>query len=107
MAILGVVISGALIGLLGKLLTSSKHLPFWLTIVYGVGGAVGGWLLLGLSDDAMGGTGWSRWTGATGVAATVVINACLAFRGDENAKRRTQPPTRRDLLATESDFESR
>jgi hypothetical protein len=82
-AILGVAIGGALIGLLGKLLASSKHVPLWLTIGCGVGGAVGGWLLFGLSGDDMGGSGWFRWMVATGAAAAVVINACLAFRGDE------------------------
>jgi hypothetical protein len=84
MAILGVVTGGALIGLLGKLLASIKHIPLWLTIVYGVGGALGGWLLLGLSDQDIGGSGWLRWTVASGVSAAVVINACLAFRADEN-----------------------
>lgn len=83
MAILGVAIGGALIGLLGNLLVS-KHIPVWLTIMCGAGGAVGGWLLFGVSDDDMGGSGWLRWIVASGVAAAVVINACLAFRRDEN-----------------------
>lgn len=85
MAILGVVIGGALIGSLGKLLSSSKNIPLWLTILCGVGGAVGGWMLFGLTDDEVAGYGWLRWIVAGGVAAAVVINTCLAFRGDENA----------------------
>jgi uncharacterized membrane protein YeaQ/YmgE (transglycosylase-associated protein family) len=83
MGILGVVIGGALIGFLGNVLVSQR-MPVWLTIGCGVGGAVGGWLLFGLSVDGMGGFDWLRWIVAYGVAAAVVINACLAFRGDEN-----------------------
>jgi|1185.fasta_scaffold1041559_1 hypothetical protein len=84
MAILGVVIGGALIGLLGNRLASNQQIPVWLTIACGVGGAVGGWLLFGVTADDLGGSGLLRWIVASGVAAAAVINACLAFRGDEN-----------------------
>ena len=60
MAILGVVIGGALIGLLGNRLASNKQIPVLLTIACGVGGAVAGWLLFGVSGDDMGGPGWLR-----------------------------------------------
>jgi hypothetical protein len=84
MGIFGVVIGGALIGLLGKVLASSKLMPLWLMIVCGVGGAVGGWLLFGLSAEGMAGMHWLRWIVAGGVAAAVVTNACLAFRGEDS-----------------------
>ena len=83
MALVGVVIGGALIGLLGNLLVS-RHIPVWLTMVCGAGGAMGGWMLSGVSGDDMGGSGLLRWIVASGVAAAVVINACLAFRRDED-----------------------
>ena len=88
MAILGLIFAGALIGLLGKVvLASSLDIPVGLTMACGVAGALSGWLLVGaLTGNDTPGSGWLRWIVASGVAAIVVLNACLVFRGDESHK---------------------
>ena len=82
-AILGVIIAGGIIGLVGSLLRPSEDMPLWLTILCGVGGAIGGWLIYGaISGDDAQGSGWLRWLVAGVVAAALVTNAQLTFRGD-------------------------
>jgi uncharacterized membrane protein YeaQ/YmgE (transglycosylase-associated protein family) len=82
-AILGVIIAGGIIGVLGNYLRPSEDMPLWLTILCGVGGATGGWLVYGaISGDGTQASGWSRWLVASVIAAVAVINAQLTFRGD-------------------------
>jgi uncharacterized membrane protein YeaQ/YmgE (transglycosylase-associated protein family) len=86
--ILGVVLAGALIGLVGKVVLASRlNIPVWLAMACGVGGAVSGWLLLGaLSGGDSPQSDWLRFVVSSGFAAAVVTHACLAFRGDESDK---------------------
>jgi uncharacterized membrane protein YeaQ/YmgE (transglycosylase-associated protein family) len=84
-AILGVIIAGVVIGLLGKLLVRSEDMPLWLTILCGVGGAIGGWFLYGaISGGDARESGWLRWLVAGVVATLAVINAQLTFRADSS-----------------------
>jgi uncharacterized membrane protein YeaQ/YmgE (transglycosylase-associated protein family) len=87
-AILGVVLAGALIGLCGKVaLASSVGIPVWLAMACGAGGAVSGWFLSGALSGYDGPEfEWLRLIVSSGLAVAVVVHACLAFRGDESDK---------------------
>jgi uncharacterized membrane protein YeaQ/YmgE (transglycosylase-associated protein family) len=78
MGIIGVIVAGIIIGLLGKLLApgDKDNIPFWLTIVCGIGGVVIGWYVYaGLGGDKTSGVDWVRWFVAIVVSAVLVIIA--------------------------------
>ena len=73
------IIIGAIIGLLGKLVApgDKDNIPIWLTILCGIGGVIIGWFIY----SAFGGTGetdgvdWVRWIVAIITAAVLVMIA--------------------------------
>ena len=78
MEIIGVIIAGIIIGLLGKLVAPGDrdNIPFWLTILCGIGGVIIGWFVY----SAFGGNGsdgvdWVRWIVAIAIAAVLVMIA--------------------------------
>ena len=77
--ILTVLIGGIIIGLLGKLVAPGHRdkIPFWLTIVCGIGGVLVGTLLYGAiwSRADTPGIDWWRHIWQVGVAAVLVMVA--------------------------------
>ena len=76
--IIVLIIIGAIIGLLGKLVApgDKDNIPIWLTILCGIGGVILGWFIY----SAFGGNGsagidWVRWIVAIIVAAVLVMIA--------------------------------
>lgn len=78
MDIIGVVIAGAIIGLLGKFVATGDkdNIPLWLTIVCGVGGVLLGWYVYeAFGGGVTSGVDWVRWIVAILVAAALVMIA--------------------------------
>jgi uncharacterized membrane protein YeaQ/YmgE (transglycosylase-associated protein family) len=76
--IIGVIIAGIIIGLLGKFFAPGDrdNIPFWLTIVCGVGGVlIGYYLAAALGVEATRGIDWIRWIISIVVAAVLVMVA--------------------------------
>ena len=72
------IIVGAIIGLLGKLVApgDKDNIPIWLTILCGIGGVLLGMLVY----SAFGGNGspgvdWTRWAVSIAIAAVLVVLA--------------------------------
>ena len=87
--IIVLIIIGAIIGLLGKLVApgDKDNIPIWLTILCGIGGVLLGWFIY----DAFGGgvtsgVDWVRWIVAIVVAAILVVIASTVT-GRNTAKR--------------------
>ena len=83
------IIIGAIIGLLGKLVApgDKDNIPIWLTILCGIGGVILGWFVYA----AFGGNGsvgidWTRWIVAILVAAVLVVIAST-MTGRNTSKR--------------------
>jgi uncharacterized membrane protein YeaQ/YmgE (transglycosylase-associated protein family) len=78
MEIIGVIVAGIIIGLLGKLLApgDKDNIPFWLTLVCGIGGVLIGWYVYdALGGDKTSGVDWVRWAVSIVVAAVLVVIA--------------------------------
>ncbi|MBM7786056.1 GlsB/YeaQ/YmgE family stress response membrane protein [Tenggerimyces flavus] len=78
MEVIGVIIAGIIIGLLGKWVAPGNrdNIPFWLTLVCGVGGVLIGYYvagLLGVKDTP--GIDWLRWIISIVLAAVLVVIA--------------------------------
>jgi uncharacterized membrane protein YeaQ/YmgE (transglycosylase-associated protein family) len=72
------VVVGAIIGLLGKLVApgDKDNIPIWLTIVCGIGGVLlGYWIYSLFGGDGSGGVDWVRWIVAILTAAVLVVIA--------------------------------
>jgi uncharacterized membrane protein YeaQ/YmgE (transglycosylase-associated protein family) len=85
------IIIGAIIGLLGKLVApgDKDNIPIWLTILCGIGGVIIGWFIY----SAFGGNGsrgidWVRWIVAIVVAAVLVVIASTVTGRNTNSTRR-------------------
>jgi uncharacterized membrane protein YeaQ/YmgE (transglycosylase-associated protein family) len=86
MEIIGVIVAGIIIGLLGKLVApgDKDNIPFWLTIVCGIGGVVIGWYVYSaLGGDETSGVDWIRW------AVAIVVSAVLVMVASTVTGRRT------------------
>ncbi|MCP3422304.1 GlsB/YeaQ/YmgE family stress response membrane protein [Nocardioides pinisoli] len=71
-------IIGAIIGLLGKLVApgDKDNIPIWLTILCGIGGVLlGYWIYSLFGGDGSGGVDWVRWIVAVLTAAVLVVIA--------------------------------
>jgi uncharacterized membrane protein YeaQ/YmgE (transglycosylase-associated protein family) len=76
--IIGVIIAGIIIGLLGKFFAPGNrdNIPFWLTIVCGIGGVlIGYYLAAALGVEATSGIDWTRWIISIVVAVVLVMIA--------------------------------
>ena len=72
------IIVGAIIGLLGKLVApgDKANIPIWLTILCGIGGVLlGYWIYSLFGGDGSGGIDWVRWIVAVLTAAVLVVIA--------------------------------
>ena len=90
MEIIFVVIVGAIIGFLGKLVApgDKDNTPIWLTILCGIGGVLIGWYIY----DAFGGNDtngvdWVRWIVSIACAAVLVVIASTVT-GRNTVRRR-------------------
>ncbi|MCW2848168.1 MAG: hypothetical protein JWR90_2142 [Marmoricola sp.] len=89
MEIIFVIIVGAVIGLLGKLIApgDKDNIPIWLTILCGIGGVVIGWYIYSaFGGDGSNGVDWVRWIVAVIVAAVLVVIAS-SVTGRNTGKR--------------------
>ena len=78
MEIIFVVIVGAIIGFLGKLVApgDKDNTPIWLTILCGIGGVIIGWFIYSaFGGNGSSGVDWVRWIVAVVVAAVLVMVA--------------------------------
>jgi len=72
------IIVGAIIGLLGKLVApgDKDNIPIWLTILCGIGGVLlGYWIYSLFGGDGSNGVDWVRWIVAIITAAVLVVIA--------------------------------
>ena len=72
------IIVGAVIGLLGKLVApgDKDNIPIWLTILCGIGGVLLGYAIYSFfGGDGSGGVDWTRWIVSIIVAAVLVVVA--------------------------------
>lgn len=78
MEVIGVIIAGIIIGLLGKWVAPGNrdNIPFWLTLVCGVGGVLIGYYVSGLLGvKSTPGIDWIRWIISIVLAAVLVVIA--------------------------------
>jgi uncharacterized membrane protein YeaQ/YmgE (transglycosylase-associated protein family) len=78
MAIIWLIIVGAIIGLLGKLVApgDKDNTPIWLTILCGIGGVIiGYYIYAAFGGDGSKGVDWVRWIVAVVVSAVLVMIA--------------------------------
>ncbi|RJK97829.1 GlsB/YeaQ/YmgE family stress response membrane protein [Vallicoccus soli] len=90
MEIIGLIVVGAVIGLLGKLVApgDKDNVPILLTIVLGVVGVVAGfYLAAALGVEATSGIDWIRWIISIAVAAVLVV-AASTIMGRNTSQRR-------------------
>ena len=76
--IIVLIIVGAVIGLLGKLVApgDKDNIPIWLTILCGIGGVLlGYWIYSLFGGDGSNGVDWVRWIVAIITAAVLVVVA--------------------------------
>jgi uncharacterized membrane protein YeaQ/YmgE (transglycosylase-associated protein family) len=76
--IIVLIIIGAIIGLLGKLVApgDKDNIPIWLTILCGIGGVLlGYWIYSLFGGDGSSGIDWTRWIVAIITAAVLVVIA--------------------------------
>ncbi len=80
---ISLLIGGAVIGLLGKLLApdSRDNIPMWLTVICGIGGMnIGYWIYSFFGGDGSNGVDWTRWVVAVLTSALLVVLAAAALR---------------------------
>jgi len=78
MELIGLLIAGVIIGLLGKLVApgDKDKIPFWATVLCGVGGVLlGYWISGALGVAQTNGVDWVRWLISIIVAAVLVVAA--------------------------------
>jgi uncharacterized membrane protein YeaQ/YmgE (transglycosylase-associated protein family) len=84
-------IIGAIIGLLGKLVApgDKDNIPIWLTILCGIGGVLlGYWIYSLFGGDGSGGVDWVRWIVAVLVAAVLVVIASTVTGRNSGSRSR-------------------
>ena len=83
-------VAGAVIGLLGKLVApgDKDNIPLWLTVVCGVAGIiVGRWVYTAFGGNGSPGVDWVKWLVAILVSAGFVVVASTAT-GRNTTRRR-------------------
>ena len=85
--IIVLIIVGAIIGLLGKLVApgDKDNIPIWLTILCGIGGVLLGYAIYSaFGGDGSGGVDWVRWLVAIITAAVLVVIASTVTGRNSN-----------------------
>ena len=85
------IIVGAIIGLLGKLVApgDKDNIPIWLTILCGIGGVLlGYWIYSFFGGDGSNGVDWVRWIVAIITAAVLVVIASTVTGRNANSGHR-------------------
>jgi uncharacterized membrane protein YeaQ/YmgE (transglycosylase-associated protein family) len=94
MEIIFVIVAGAIIGLLGKLIApgDKDNIPIWLTILCGIGGVILGWYVYSAfgGDGNTDGVDWVRWIVAIVVAAVLVVIASTVTGKNAGNRNRTR-----------------
>jgi uncharacterized membrane protein YeaQ/YmgE (transglycosylase-associated protein family) len=89
--IIVLIIIGAIIGLLGKLVApgDKDNIPIWLTILCGIGGVLLGYAIYSaFGGDGSKGIDWTRWVVAIITSAVlVVIASTVTGRNSGNRTR--------------------
>lgn len=91
MDIIGLIVAGAIVGLLGKLVAPRHrdNIPLWLTVVCGIGGVlIGFYVAAALGVEATRGIDWMRWIVSIIVAAVLVAIAATVTGGRRRLVRR-------------------
>jgi uncharacterized membrane protein YeaQ/YmgE (transglycosylase-associated protein family) len=95
MEIIGLIIVGAIVGLLGKFVApgDKDHTPIWLTVILGIAGVLLGYVVSGaLGVASTDGIDWIRWIISIAIAALLVIAAStLMGRNTGPGPRRSAP----------------
>ncbi|MEV7396685.1 GlsB/YeaQ/YmgE family stress response membrane protein [Aeromicrobium sp. NPDC092404] len=90
MEIIGLIVAGAIIGLLGKLVApgDKDNIPIWLTILCGIGGVLIGYAIYSaFGGDGSSGVDWVRWAVAIATAAVLVVIASTVTGRSNNRTR--------------------
>jgi uncharacterized membrane protein YeaQ/YmgE (transglycosylase-associated protein family) len=90
MEIIWLIIVGAIIGLLGKLVApgDKDNIPIWLTILCGIGGVILGYYIYSaFGGDGSGGVDWVKWIVAVVTAAVLVMIASTLTGKNTGSKR--------------------
>jgi uncharacterized membrane protein YeaQ/YmgE (transglycosylase-associated protein family) len=85
--IIVLIIVGAIIGLLGKLVApgDKDNIPIWLTILCGIGGVLlGYWIYSLFGGNGSNGVDWVRWIVAVITAAVLVVIASTVTGRNSN-----------------------
>ena len=85
--IIVLIVIGAIIGLLGKLVApgDKDNIPIWLTILCGIGGVLlGYWIYSLFGGDGSSGIDWVRWLVAILTAAVLVVIASTVTGRNHN-----------------------
>ena len=89
--IIVLIIVGAIIGLLGKLVApgDKDNIPIWLTILCGIGGVLlGYWIYSLFGGNGSNGVDWVRWIVAIITAAVLVVIASTVTGRNSNHTNR-------------------
>ena len=89
--IIGLLIVGAIIGLLGKFVApgDKDNIPIWLTILCGIGGVLIGYFIYSLfGGDGSRGVDWVRWLVAIITAAVLVVIASTVTGRNSGSRSR-------------------
>src|SRR4051794_15506216 len=84
------IIVGAIIGLLGKLVAPGDrdNIPIWLTVLCGIGGVLlGYYAAAALGVEATDGVDWIRWIISIAVAAVLVMIAAAVTAKSKTSKK--------------------
>lgn len=91
MDVIGLIVAGAVVGLLGKLVAPSHrdNIPLWLTVVCGIAGVlIGFYVAAAVGVEATRGIDWMRWIISIVVAAVLVAVAATVTGGRRVVRRR-------------------
>ena len=89
--IIGLLIVGAIIGLLGKFVApgDKDNIPIWLTVLCGIGGVLIGYFIYSLfGGDGSRGVDWVRWLVAIITAAVLVVIASTVTGRNSGSRSR-------------------
>lgn len=89
--IIVLIIVGAIIGLLGKLVApgDKDNIPIWLTILCGIGGVLLGYAIYSaFGGNGSGGVDWTRWIVSIIVSAVLVVIASTVTGRNSGSRTR-------------------